>query len=236
MKYNEEQIINLFKNGDNFTQIALKLSLNRKTVSKIIKKNNLFTTIFKLNKQEIINKFINGLSINALAKEYCVDYSTIKKIVSLYSDHRIQIKNNKIINTFNKYRRIKDVKNKLSINYSTIKNTLINNNYIQINKMFFLPKEIDELIAANNINTVILLGKCKELKIKSLSTAYKILKTQSIQFKHRNKITINPDIFKIIDTQEKAYFLGLILTDGNVHKNTFSVLLKYRKVIFYNLK
>lgn len=54
-------------------------------------------------------------------------------------------------------------------------------------------------------------------------TVGNILKEFNIKIYEKNRLynpNLNEDYFKNIDTQNKAYFLGLIIADGNVHKFT----------------
>jgi intein/homing endonuclease len=70
----------------------------------------------------------------------------------------------------------------------------------------------------------------------SVTTVYKILKKTNIRFKHRYeyknswKFQIKDvNFFNIIDTEEKAYFLGFLYADGSVHSNCNRVSLKLQK-------
>lgn len=55
--------------------------------------------------------------------------------------------------------------------------------------------------------------KQNKISIRSLSVAM-------------TKYTYNKDYFKIIDTEDKAYFLGLLYADGNVHNNKMTINLQ----------
>lgn len=54
-------------------------------------------------------------------------------------------------------------------------------------------------------------------KVGCQETIQKIVRSHGIARKGGYKNFINHDYFENIDTPEKAYFLGLLLTDGNVH-------------------
>ena len=54
-------------------------------------------------------------------------------------------------------------------------------------------------------------------KVGCQETIQKVVRKHGIARKGGYKNLINHDYFEVIDTPEKAYFLGLLLTDGNVH-------------------
>lgn len=60
--------------------------------------------------------------------------------------------------------------------------------------------------------------------------AWRVLKRNNIKLRDKtdttNKYKINENYFEIIDTELKAYFLGLIYSDGNVYGNTCSISLQ----------
>jgi hypothetical protein len=50
-------------------------------------------------------------------------------------------------------------------------------------------------------------------------TINKILKKNGIDIRPRRKYTLNQHYFDVIDTEEKAYFLGLLYADGSISSN-----------------
>ena len=75
----------------------------------------------------------------------------------------------------------------------------------KVGKQFFVSGEyIRELLHKNNIH---------------------VRKYSEINRKHK----VNEDYFSAIDTEEKAYFLGLLFSDGNVHAKYNSVVLKLQE-------
>lgn len=45
---------------------------------------------------------------------------------------------------------------------------------------------------------------------------------------HYRKYTLNENYFEVINTEDKAYFLGLLYSDGCVYKNTINLSLQYK--------
>lgn len=79
----------------------------------------------------------------------------------------------------------------------------------------------------------------KELNI-SRRTLRQVLKDFNINTKLKNRYLVNSDYFSIIDTEEKAYILGLIASDGYVDKdsnnfvlalNDYEILLKVKNLL-----
>jgi hypothetical protein len=106
-------------------------------------------------------------------------------------------------------------------------------------------------IAFSKIGSVIIEKICKDYisgfsiheinKLRNISTSsvYRILKANNINTsrnnsnnRYRNKLlkySINEDYFEFIDTQEKAYILGFLYADGNMHSKLRHVNLKLQE-------
>lgn len=88
-------------------------------------------------------------------------------------------------------------------------------------------REIIDLYTKQNKN-------CRQIgEIFSLKTptVYNYLRTIGIKTRPRynvNKYQIDETFFEKIDTSEKAYWLGWLMSDGNVHKNAVSINLQAR--------
>lgn len=176
-------------------------------------------------KEEIIQQFLNGKSNHFLSKYYKLDFSVIKKLTFPYQKEAEDLRVQRILTTFAQYRNIKDCRKILKLGFKIIKSVILTK-YLQFQQTFIIEEEIHSLYQArkeNNLNFY-----CQKYQI-SLSTAYMILKSyykEDLKIRKRREIIVKNDIFKNIDTSEKAYFLGLILTDGCVHKKLFSILLQ----------
>jgi hypothetical protein len=120
---------------------------------------------------------------------------------------------------------IKDIGKKYNISYKPINRILIDND-IEIknkNTYFFDKKEEKEM------EDLYLTGK----SLKNIGKKYgvcrgvikRILEKNNVEIKSTTKYSANFEIFDEIDTEKKAYWLGFIAADGNIHNNTLSIQL-----------
>ena len=72
----------------------------------------------------------------------------------------------------------------------------------------------------------------------SLRQYYNLLKLNNIEQKSKLvRYKFNEDYFETIDTEDKAYFLGFIVADGNINKNNNSVRIIQKETdILYEFK
>lgn len=56
----------------------------------------------------------------------------------------------------------------------------------------------------------------------SMRAIQRVLKEKKIETLRKNRYTLNEDYFSVIDTEQKAYFLGLIYADGYVGDENFN--------------
>lgn len=122
----------------------------------------------------------------------------------------------------------KELSVKYEFNATSIIKVLHRNN-ISLIKRTFSPtentKNIIELhkqgLTVQEISDKLKIGRCNIIDRLSY---YKI---KSNKFYYRNKRTVNDNYFNVIDTQNKAYFLGLLFADGSVGKlkNNISISL-----------
>lgn len=98
-----------------------------------------------------------------------------------------------------------------------------------------------------NINSIISLYKegkniaeIAEILNCTVSNVSRRLKKAGIDFKRdytktrysrANRISIDTNFFKVVDSEEKAYFLGIMFSDGSVAENQFYLKLKDEDVI-----
>ena len=68
-------------------------------------------------------------------------------------------------------------------------------------------------------------------------TLIKFLKKNNIECKWKTQYTENEDFFHIINSEEKAYYLGFICADGSIKNNKLSITLNTKDIdILLNLK
>ena len=110
---------------------------------------------------------------------------------------------------------------KLNRNNSSIGRFLKKNNLKRKNyKNGILDSEIKDIVTQYKEGKTAkqILEKYKN-KIKCEKTIINIVKRSGVDIRPRGKISyFNKNYFEKIDTEGKAYFLGLLLTDGNVHR------------------
>lgn len=124
---------------------------------------------------------------------------------------------NEIVRLYiNEWKTVKDIAKNFSCGTNRIKQCLIDNNIeITRNRQKINPKVIDEAIK--------LLDEGKSLGEVSKITGYN-RNTLSIRVRergykiinHQNEAKFNESVFDIIDTEEKAYWLGFIFADGYI--------------------
>lgn len=84
-------------------------------------------------------------------------------------------------------------------------------------------KQVDEQLVVDIYKQVKDTFKVAQIFGLSKSSIYRILKKLNIQMnksrRRKNLIPLNENYFSIIDSEEKAYWLGFIAADGNVRQN-----------------
>jgi intein-encoded DNA endonuclease-like protein len=96
--------------------------------------------------------------------------------------------------------------------------------------------DIDDNLVIERYNELKNLKKVAKSFNVSLRPIVRILKKNNIELTNR-RYDVNHSFFEVIDTEEKAYFLGLLYADGNVSKNVVSISLQEQdKSILEKLK
>lgn len=140
-----------------------------------------------------------------------------------------------IIDLYNSDVPINTISEKLNLSYGKIYRILDSNgieknkrkrlkrkqkiNYDDLSKMYLggisLPEISDKM------------GVCK-------ATIYKALKIKGIEHKPNRKYSLNENYFDEIDSEDKAYFLGLLYSDGSNNGDGFYITLQDRDVNILN--
>lgn len=87
--------------------------------------------------------------------------------------------------------------------------------------------EVEKKIINFYLNGVSVVEMCDNMKL-GRNYIYKVLKTFGVNKSYsssKQKYKIDEDIFSLIDTEEKAYWLGFLFADGYNHTSKFSVAL-----------
>ena len=135
-----------------------------------------------------------------------------------------------IIELYNKKNSIRKIAKKFNKTYEEIRWILDDNNILLRpepgNLRILTKEEFNTLIEMNNQNySYKKIGEilnCNKDTVKNIMERNGIQKTKST-LKNHNIIS---DYFSNIDTEEKAYFLGLLLTDDSVRNNNIRLQLK----------
>lgn len=137
-------------------------------------------------------------------------------------------KQKEIISLYNELKSITKVSKKLKIACSTISKILKENNIdTQQAKGCKLSKEIEEKAISMFKEGYSLEKIHKNLGI-SRDSFSKKLKKMGYEILSDGKKHINSNIFEKIDTEEKAYWLGFLMADGYVSKNSNKIELQIK--------
>lgn len=124
-----------------------------------------------------------------------------------------------------------ELSKKFNISVKTIQRALRKNNivtdYSRNNRKLSMKE-------SNNIRKLYLINK---LNMNEIAKIYKVSLTALKNLFHRaeiktrtasdyTKVAFNENFFDNIDTEQKAYFLGLLMADGNIYKNNVRLLLQ----------
>lgn len=112
-----------------------------------------------------------------------------------------------------------EIVNKLKCNKSTV--------YRVLKKENIVPRKMDKTGIKDEEKNEILKLYLEGLTIEKIQTIYQHLKKDQINYflrkekvtrKNGKQVTLNHDYFENIDTESKAYFLGLLMADGSLQK------------------
>lgn len=160
-----------------------------------------------------------------------------------------QEEKNKIIEEYLQGKTIKQLSNIFSCRQSSVSNILkeadVFKGYAKKRLGKDIEKEICNLYQTGHYNLKILSEKYNT----SVHLIKKILlenniSIESYKIRHTN-INLKEDFFEVIDSEEKAYFLGFILADGcidgnqlsiEINKKDIEILYKFKKAVSSNAK
>lgn len=120
----------------------------------------------------------------------------------------------------------KDIAKIYDVSTSSIVRALEKNGIFSRNLLPMTDENI-QLLLNEYINGKTLEEIAKEYKVSS-STVSDLLKSNNIKLRpaYKTRYNLNESYFDEINTPEKAYIIGMLAADGNVHKNTITLSLQ----------
>ena len=190
--------------------------------------------------EKIITDYKNGITLSNLSKEFHVRPENIKKIliaqnvhIRTISEQKQKVTNKMIENFISAYVNEKLTIPKISKRYNISNSTILkylNNNNIAIHGRS-ISKETEEKIISLYKSG---LSENEISKITDIArlTIRKALKRNNVHIRdnteHRT-YSVDETYFDNIDTQNKAYVLGLLYADGNVSKTKYRLQLSLQE-------
>lgn len=182
---------------------------------------------------EILNKYKTGeISGYRLADEYNLSRTYIARLIKKHNVRTKRfLKKIKIINDYNtgKYKII-DLAKKYNLTFSSVSYHLKKNGIETKNTPVIITNKIINEIVHKYKNH---LATCEDLAKNygvCIARVRKVLRENNIKLRRSRKYSIDENYFSIIDSEEKAYFLGFLYADGCVTKNTMILGLQERDI------
>ena len=130
---------------------------------------------------------------------------------------------NKIIMDFKSGYSVLKISKKYDIPYKKVNNYLINNGYKVVKHTKLSKKQINQCVdmikSGNSITDISDELKMDMDTIRNIANEYNLIISVKKVSRDIKNIDFNDNYFENIDTEEKAYFLGLIYSDGNVREH-----------------
>lgn len=223
----EETIVKDYNSGLSVGAVAEKNSVSWKCVRRVLKSTgiNIEKRFYKLKLDEaaIVAEFQAGTPAIHIAAKYNVYRSAIKKILDragIKTDREIQVSDEQIVTDYKNGYSMTALGKKYNCSGSAISDHLRANGIIPARK----PFKIDNITGAQLVEDY----KKKGVSYKDITAKYGIHDRESIMKTIRrfggvpkpqgmvSKYECDENFFSVIDTEEKAYWLGMLITDGFV--------------------
>lgn len=182
----------------------------------------------KLDQDKIVARYNNGEGTTSIAKDYNCNSGSI--YLFLRDDIGIQMKNpiknygkakqnkDKMISLWNSGLSTKQIAKNINMGSATVLRTLkawnIDTSRGCTKRDDPVCHHTEEIIKLYNSGTN--MQQLAEKYHTNSGVIYELLKKNNIKTRKCNKYTFDQTFFEKIDTQEKAYFLGWMYSDGNV--------------------
>ncbi|MCP4363931.1 MAG: helix-turn-helix domain-containing protein [Planctomycetes bacterium] len=233
----KEEIVVLYKEGLSAPAIAPRFSVSNQTVNRVLNLKRVERRRYKLNEEqqeEIVRLYQEGKSVNAVAAIFSVSTNTVssslfrKGVYSLTKQQEIEI-----IKLHREGLSLRTIADKVSVQLQRVQGLL------QRNGMSIITEEQkDEMVRLYKEGLSV--GTIAPRFSVRRESVWNVLRRKGVKTRPRieavNKaLTIhsfNAAFFDVIDTEEKAYWVGFIMADGWVyHKgstdyHTFGIGLK----------
>lgn len=127
---------------------------------------------------------------------------------------------NEIIDLYKEGVSVSEISRTVNFPYSTVNNFLINNN-IKVIKHNKLSDDtiniiVDLIKSGEHASEIVRITKSTFTTILNIANEYNLVISDFKMPRNKKNINFVDDYFSNIDTEAKAYYLGLIYTDGNV--------------------
>ena len=177
---------------------------------------------FKPNKEEFIAKYKELESSRKMAEFYGVNNKTILRFANSIGyknnktcDYWKPKDDNEFISLYNKLKSSGDMAKYYGVSDKTILKYAKRIGYENKYRKELSEEEI--LYVLSNYNNKTSLTLSKELDV-SASYIKKIWRTNGLKGKENRRYYFNENYFSKIDSNDKAYILGVIASDGNVYE------------------
>ncbi|WAH37039.1 helix-turn-helix domain-containing protein [Alicyclobacillus dauci] len=226
----QNQAISLFEMGWSVKQVALKLNRSTSAIRRVLKKNGYELEGRRLSteeKERILKFYSNGCtSIAAIARELNRGETSVARVFKEYGLKTVnpralhESEKKMVISLYRQgHNSIAEIA-RLTGRGETAIGRVFKQNNLSHSRRFrkdFSQKQINHMVAMYRDNSTS--GQIAEEFQVSDDTVLTILKEAQVVIRprqYRLSGIRNHDYFAIIDTPEKAYFLGLIIADGSV--------------------
>ncbi len=249
----EKEIVSLYNNKNTMGFIVKKFATSTERVIEVLGKYNIkyssfnFASVDEDIKNKIINDYNEGFGSTYIAKKYNLPYQTIRNII-IDRCGKLRTKKERYAHKYSKeiidqiidlyVNQIKspcEISKITGLGYTVIRK-ILNENKIEFRSWYKTKtsKEIRKKPKLQNENLILdkfketnsINGTAKLFNI-SFNKVQKILKDNNL-YKEHIFYTYNENYFDNIDSHEKAYILGFLITDGcnSPQSRHFSLKLK----------
>lgn len=181
-----------------------------------------------MDNNKMVDMFANGVSMRKIAKHFNCTYNKISKVLyslGYTSDYRKNLPEQEVIDFYFSDDKITRaaVADKFGVSADII-SRIFKKNGIKIKAQHFKNLELDQdLIVDKYTKRNMSMTEIADLLDISPSTVDNMLRVAGVTLRTdpevQQKYTLDESFFEVIDTEEKAYWLGFMFSDGLVGTN-----------------